>query len=381
MAYGDIGAVIDTLEFDTVGGAHCSGIHVAGNIYAVAFLGSDYYLRVTTVEIDASGNITNTIIDTADFSGIWGEHPDIIHISGTVYAIVYQGANFYLTVETINIAADGTIGATVDESVLNSVDSRRPKIIHLAGNIFAISYLQTLITTNKVLTLSIAADGTIGAVVDTIDISSNGAYHSDILAVNSTMFAVLHLDTVNGTTVSTIEIDASGNITNTVVDTQVIDATVLDTTQGIIEALPGVFAIAHVGADLDGYVSTVTITTAGVISAVVDTLEFYTSDTVELNIIHIGNGFCAMTYKKAPLLDGSVSTIEIDALGNIAGALQDTLNFETVAYWDGMLLPLTGDIHCVFYSGDGHDGFAKTLDISTAPVGGPHHEMLLGMGP
>ena len=44
---------------------------------------------VKTVEIDALGQITDTVIDTLEFDTANGEYPNIIQVSEYVYAIAY----------------------------------------------------------------------------------------------------------------------------------------------------------------------------------------------------------------------------------------------------------------------------------------------------
>ena len=381
MAYGDIGAVIDTLEFDTGQALDCWGIHVSGDVYVVAYQGPGSNLYVTTFSIDAAGAISNTILATLALSPSWGVLPHIIKIAANIFAIVYQGTNYYLTVETVSISDDGLTIASIAELALNALDSRAPKIIHVAGNIYAVSYLQTGVTTVKVMTITITPAGGITGLIDTISLTTAGNYYTSIVAVGGSIFAVQYIDTVSGVSVATIEISAGGVITDTVIDTQIIDAATLNRAHVMTEALPGVFVIAHTGTDLDGFVSSVTISAAGAISAVLDTLEIFTADSEQFHIIHIGLGICAVTFKKTVLLDGTITTIEVDAAGAIKDTIDDTLDFETTSFVDGMLLRITGDIYAVFYGGPGNDGFVRTLNISTPPPGGPHHEMMLGMGP
>ncbi|MBU2608023.1 MAG: hypothetical protein KKF26_01755, partial [Chloroflexi bacterium] len=60
-------AVIDTLEFDTDTGATPHIVPVSGNVYAIAYQGqgNDGFLK--TMEIAASGQITDAVIDTLEF--------------------------------------------------------------------------------------------------------------------------------------------------------------------------------------------------------------------------------------------------------------------------------------------------------------------------
>lgn len=380
MANGDIGAVIDTLEFDTTQGMDCWGIRVNADVYVVAYQGPSSNLYITTFSIDAAGEISNTPLATLALSASWGVLPHIIKVADNVFAIVYQGTSYRLTVETVSISNDGLTLASIAESELNALDSRAPKIVHVTGDIYAVSYLHTAITTIKVSTITITAAGAITGILDTIDLTAAGGYFSNILAVDTTVFAVAYIDTVNGVTIATIGIDAAGEIENTVKDSQVINANTTDAVFGITEALAGVFAVAHQGADSDGFVSTVTIDAAGEISAVVDSLEIYALDAIHFHIMHIGQGICAITFKKSALTDGCVATVTIDSAGDNIAIIDAGLDFETTDFFAGMVLSINGDIYAVFYQGVGSDGFVKSFDISTPLPGGVKHMLTMGIG-
>ena len=381
MAYGDIGALIDVLEFDPTTGLQCWGIHVAGDVYAVASLNASYHLEITTFSINAAGAISDAIIASASSASGYDALPHIIKIAANTFAIVYQGVNNYLTVQTVSISDDGSTITIIETLIIVSLDCRAPKIIHVAGDVYAVSYLQTAITTVKVSTITITPAGAILGIIDTIILTGTGTYYTTIVAVGGSIFAVQYIDTANGISVATIEIAAGGLITDAVIDTQIIDAQVANSRISMVEALPGVFAVAHSGTGIDGYVSTVTISLAGTISAVLDTLEIWDADVTQFHITHIGLGICAVTFKKDVLIDGTITTISISAAGLITDLVIDTLDFETVNYMDGMLLPIGGNIYAIFYGGVGNDGFVISLDISTPPVSVPHHEMFMGMGP
>ena len=381
MAYGDIGGLIGVLEFDPGTGIDCFGVHVAGNIWAVVYQGPGSTDWIKTIEISDAGAITDPVKATLNLADGWLSRPHIIKIAANVFVWVrsiYPNAG---RLTTLSISDDGLTISVIEELSFIAGDARQPKIVHVAGNVYAIAYYHATAPQVRVCTITIGADGDIGAIQDTINIAASANQHVNIVAVNATIFAVEYHDTTAGTVVATIEIDAAGQITDTVIDTQVIDVVLPTLPQGLVEALPGVFAIAHTGTDLDGFVSTVTISAAGAISGVVDTLEIYALDATELHIIHIGTGICAIAFKKTILLDGNVTTVSIDAAGNIGATVIDTLDFELTNYVSGMILRITGDIYAVFYGGPGNDGFVRTLDISTPPPGGPHHEMLMGMGP
>ncbi len=69
---GDIGGVIDTFEFDDIKGKTPDIIHISGDVYAIAYEGSSYDGSLATVEIAANGQITNSVIDTLVFDASKG---------------------------------------------------------------------------------------------------------------------------------------------------------------------------------------------------------------------------------------------------------------------------------------------------------------------
>jgi len=80
-----------TLEFDTLKGKTPNIIPISGNVYAIAYAGDgdDGFLK--TVTIATSGQITDAAISTFEFDTLKGITANIIPISGNVYAIAYTG--------------------------------------------------------------------------------------------------------------------------------------------------------------------------------------------------------------------------------------------------------------------------------------------------
>ncbi len=155
---GTLGAgIIASREFDTVLGAHPDAIHIAGNVFAVAYQGAleDGWLKTVTISDDGA---TITLTGSSlEFDPGQGYYPTILHRAGTVYAIFYQGVDNDGWLRTVNIADDGTITSPVlaslewtPEVALHAVS---PRAIHIGGDVFAVS-AQSVIET-----LSISADG------------------------------------------------------------------------------------------------------------------------------------------------------------------------------------------------------------------------------
>ena len=79
MSEGDISTVLDSLEFESVFCAHPSVVHVTGDIYAVAFTGESSDGWIATFSVNAAGDISNSIIDSKEFDGVYAPTPCMFH--------------------------------------------------------------------------------------------------------------------------------------------------------------------------------------------------------------------------------------------------------------------------------------------------------------
>ena len=131
---------IYTLEFDGFNCEYPNIIPVSGNIYAIAYAGEygDGWLK--TVEIATDGSII-TMKDTLEFDTANGEYPNIIYVDGNIYAIAYEGAGGDGFLTTVEIATTGQITDTVIYTLeFDDVLGMYPNIIHVSGEIYVIAY-------------------------------------------------------------------------------------------------------------------------------------------------------------------------------------------------------------------------------------------------
>jgi len=155
--------VIDILEFDTKKGLEPDITHVLGDVYAIAYHGDgdDGFLK--TVEIASSGQITNTVIDILEFDTKKGLEPDITHVLGDVYAIAYHGDGDDGFLKTVEIASSGQITNTVIDTLeFDATQGNTPDIIHVSGDVYAIAYAGDG-DDGFLKTVEIASSGQIGA--------------------------------------------------------------------------------------------------------------------------------------------------------------------------------------------------------------------------
>jgi hypothetical protein len=321
-ASGQISSVIDSLEFENDQAENPGIIQVSGNIFAIAYQGSGYssnpgYLK--TVSIAANGQISNYVIDTLVFDSSQGASPDIVHVSGDVYAVAYQGDGYHSSpgyLKTVNIAVNGQIGNyVIDSLTFESSQGAAPDIVHVSGNIYAVAY------------------------------QGDGYYSSPG-----------YLKTVN--------IAVNGQIGNSVIDTLTFDGS-----QGasacIVPVSGDIYAIAYQGSGDDGFVRTLSIAANGYIgNSIIDSFEFDTSDGREPAAIYVAGDTYAVAYR-GPASDGFLKTLSIAAAGDIAGAVTDTLEFDTGdGYWPD-IVNISAGVFAIAYRGPSSRGYIKTVGITT----------------
>ncbi len=368
MAEGDIGAVLDTLEFDTTTGQSPDIIHVGGNIYAIAYDGpfSDGWL--CTFFITSAGVIGNATIDTMEFEATNGLTPKIINVSGDIYAIVYDNVTG-IKVVTVDIDSLGAIeNAVIGTLTLTDTGSNMAvgNIIHVSGDYFAISYMDNSFA-GKVATVDISSAGAISATeTDTLEFDSPGV--GSIIHVSGTMYAVAYTGTDTDGWVCTFNISTAGVIDDAVTATLEFDTSSANSV-GIVHAIDDYFAISYKGPDGDGFIKTVAIYSTGAISPVVSTLEFDEDDGETPSMVKVGGSVFAVAYEGVDG-DGFIKTFTISSAGVISSVV-GTLEFDTT--WARipalLLLPSAPGLVAVAYSDTDTDGIVKTALIEVIATG------------
>ena len=267
-AVGDItNTVISTLEYDTGDGWEPDIIQISSSVCAIAYRGVSNNGYLKTVSIAADGTISPTVISTLEFDTADCYTPDIIHISGNVYAIAYRGVQSDGWLKTVTIATNGTISPTIISTLeFDTSDGATPTIIPISGNVYAIVYTGT--TNNGFLkTITIATNGTISPTIIATLAFGSSLYAPYIINVGSNIYVVVGRGNNNNGVLRTIEIAAGGGITN-----PNISSFIFDNGYGyepvIAHVSEDIFAIAYRGVNSDGFVITVGIKTsaAGVAS-------------------------------------------------------------------------------------------------------------------
>ena len=199
LAYATPGKVIDSLEFEESFVDRTAITHVSGDIFAIVYDGNIHDGAecegcLQTVLISPSGSIS--LIDLQEFNDDV-ERVHITKVSDNVVAIVYQedsDSDGYL--KTVGIDSDGTITGVIETLEFDTSNAFVPYIIHASGDVFAIVYGAS--DNDSVLTtVDINSDGTIDGVLatfefETVDDDNDDQSTHIITHVSGDIFAIVY---------------------------------------------------------------------------------------------------------------------------------------------------------------------------------------------
>jgi prepilin-type N-terminal cleavage/methylation domain-containing protein len=361
-APGGIGGVEDTLVWDNSAGYNPDIVNVGGDIYAIAYTGQANRGFLRTVQIGTDGQIANNTIGLLQFDGTRAIDPDIIRVTNDIFAIAYTDNNGFGRLVTVQIAANGQITAgTISALTFDNGYCYEPDIIQIGGNIFAIAYTGPG-NDGFVKTFQIADNGSIGTVIDTLEFDPINALETDIVQVTGGVYAIAYRGASNDGFVATISIDNAGQIGDAILDSFEFD-TADCTNPDMIALGSNIFAVAYTGAANDGFISTIQIASNGLITkTVVSSLEFDTTNGMEPVVMSAGNGIYGIAYRGTGD-DGFFSTVQIDAAGQIAGAVTDTLEYDVANGMEPAMIQVGSGVFAVTYRGQSNRGSLATIQL------------------
>ena len=115
--------VVDSLEFDTTSGKYPNLVAISGSAVAIAYSGNGDDGWLKTVEIENNGQIAAAVKDSLEFDTVKSVYGDIIHISGDIFAIPYQGDGDDGWITTIDMTTGGIIAGKSGAYVLGATST------------------------------------------------------------------------------------------------------------------------------------------------------------------------------------------------------------------------------------------------------------------
>jgi hypothetical protein len=362
--------IIDDLEIGIFDYLCPNIIHISDKIYAIVYRGlyDDGYIR--TLEIINDGQINDIPIDIFEFETLDCYNPNIIHIGGSVYAIVYMSTDNDGFLKTVEIKDDGQImDSVIDFLEFDAFDCYRPKIINITSSIYAIAYTGTD-NDGFLKTVEIKDDGQImDSVIDLLEFDTSDCYEPNIIKIDKNIFAIAYRGVSSYGYLKTIKIENNGSINKTVIDNLIFDNVrgyYPDITQMFKNK--NIYAIAYSRTTSGGYLSTVEISVNGSIyDNVLDTLRFDninnpSSDVYCYNpdIINIDDRIVAIAYRGQ--YDGYLKTLRIGENGDITDQNDDTFLFDTDGY-EPNIIQISNDIYAITCRRSNLDGYVITVSI------------------
>jgi len=333
--------VINSLEFDDERGQDPQIIHVSGDVFAIVYEGPGTDGFLITVEIGSDGTIDPTdvggdddIIDTLEFDPDRGEEPKIIHVSGDVFAIIYESPDSKGSILTVEIGSDGIIDPTdvggvddiIDARLFASVSSNEDSdIIHVSGDVFAIAF-EGPSNTGKVRTVSIDSVGMIELIALLEFAPDPDRPRPKIINVSGDIFAIVYEGEDNGDvgSITTIDINRDGTFDG-VVETLVFDPVDGDEPD-IIHVAGNVFAIVDDPSSRPDTLTTLEISNDGTFIEVIEQFEF-TDEFDEPEIERVSGDVFIIAWENDSGPGARVTTIVIERDGSI-GEVIDEFDFE-----------------------------------------------------
>jgi hypothetical protein len=366
-----IGGIIEKFEFDTSNGYEPNIIHVSGDVYAIAYRGSQDDGFLKTVNISSSGTINDTVIDTFEFDPSDCYDPNIIHISDNVYAIAYRGTQDDGFLRTITIASNGQITEPVIDTIeFDTQNGGEPNIIYVSGDVYAIAY-RGFQDDGFLRTIIIASNGQItDTIIDTLEFDTSTCYEPNIIHILGNIFSIAYRGPDDDGFLKTTEIASNGQITDTIVDTLEFEtATCYE--PNIIHASGDVYAITYfIGTGFSGNLLTVRIASNGqVTDTIIDELSYEPDRCFEPNIIRVSGDTYAVAYRGTSAHFGFVNTLDIASDGQIKDTITDDFAFDERICYDPDIIHIYNDIYAIAYNGPSpHPGCITTIRIAAEPA-------------
>jgi len=373
-SFGDISESMDSYAIDTnisISTTSPRPFRISEDLYAVVYKGNDSDGFISTLQIYPNGSIGNSL-DILEFDTSSGNTPVINKVSENVYAITYNGPSGDGFISTVTISDDGSISdSIIDTFEFDTSNGGYPDVTHISGNIYGVVY-----TGNNgdgyITTLEILSNGSISqSNVDTYEFETDDCDYPIFQKLSENIFAIAYNGPDSDGFIKTVEILDNGSITNSVISTFEFDTSSASYPY-FIKIYNNIYAIAYTGTGSDGFISTVEILDNGsIIDSVIDSYEFDTSEAQNPSIVHVSGDLYTLAYN-GQANDGFVTTLRISKDGDISSSVLDIYEFDESAGDYPRIINVKDNIYAIFYQGPGTVSgvnlIAKTINIASGNI-------------
>lgn len=374
MAKGVINTTaLDTLTWSASDARYPAVCKVATGVYAIAYMVVGNYGHVTTVSVAEDGTLAT--VDTLQFesTGVkdsYGQVLNIVKKPGTDICVIVwcSTASFDGFMCTVDIDAAGNIGAVQDTWEYQAVGAQGPDLCHIAGHIFAVLFRDNN-SDGYIQTFAVANDGTITkSVISSWEYDNVEGQNATMIKVSGTTYLVGYSHGSSASHIFTCKIADNGTITKSKIDT--LDFPSQSTTStghlNIVDCGDGYFLIMHQAgsaADSRAEALTCTVTADGTISdSWIDT-EGVSVESGRYTAATVAEGLLVATYDQAVIPADVGCHMKTYPISNgVIGSMIQDFEFETDANDSHTrLVRAYPEVYVVLYYGS---GLAKSYSIS-----------------
>jgi hypothetical protein len=262
------------------------------------------------MNIDSSGGISPTG-NSLEFEPSQGQQTKIVHVSGSIYAIVYQGRTSGSNdgwIDTVIIQPSGAISGPLHRYEFDSSEAKEASVIHVSGEVFAIAYSGPG-DDGWVKTVTIDSGGNISGTGQSLEFDGNNGREPVIVKVSDDMYAIAYRGPNDDGWIKTVSISSTGVIIGPIASLEFDTVYCVD--PDMVHLAGDVYAVAYEGPDSDGWIQTVTIDSSGQVAATGSSLEFDANTGSSPSLVKINDALLAVAYT-GQQWDGFITTISVE---------------------------------------------------------------------
>ena len=360
-------------------------VKVDSDTYALAYTGADNDGFISTFTISSDGT-TITEVDNLEHDTEFASDNHLVKVDSDTYALAYRGPGNDGVISTFTIDSDGNITAVKTQSEGNNLEhdtdnGAQNSIVQVDSDTYALAYT---VADNDgfISTFTIDSDGVItpiriqdhtnhaSASANLLHDNSRGKWNS-LVQVDSDTYALAYEGQDRDGFISTFTISSDG--TSIVRENTLEHDTNAASFNSLVQVDSDTYALAYTSWDEDGFISTFTIDSDGVITAVKtqsenNNLEYDEERGIYNSLVQVDSDTYALAYTRNDA-DGYITTFTISSDGSsiteVPGAI---LEHDTVLGNYNSLVQVDCDTYALAYAGDGADGFISTFTISSCEI-------------
>ena len=275
-------------------------------------------------------------------------------------------------------ANDGGTITEVDSLEHDAANGRYNSLVQVDSDTYALAYAGEG-EDGYISTFTISSDGTTITEVESLEHDTVYGLHNSLVQVDSGTYALAYVGEDNDGFISTFDIDSTGDITPIRVanhatlgegsSVNLEHDTVFARYNSLVQVDSDTYALAYTGEDNDGFISTFTIPSDGSSITEVESLEHDTVFAYHSSLVQVDSDTYALAYSG---YNGKISTFTISSDGTITAvktqSLGNNLEHDTDGALGNSLVQVDSDTYALAYAESVYDGVGWDGHISTFTI-------------